>query len=78
MTRIILDAASMSKLQNLCQPLELCDESGIVRARLVPVPDPSDYEPVAPPDLSPEELQKRRESAKWYTTSEVLKHLENL
>jgi hypothetical protein len=77
MTRIILDRASMSKLHNLSQPLELCDESGTVRAQLFPVLDPGDYEPVPPPELSPEDLQKRREATKWFTTPDVLKRLEN-
>ena len=77
MTRIILDAAAMSRLHNLLKPLELCDESGTVRAQLFPVLDPSEYEEVPPPELSAEELQKRRESSKWYTTAEMLEHLEN-
>ena len=78
MTRIILDAASISKLHNLSQPLELCDETGTVRAQLLPVVDPSQYEPAPPPELSAEELQKRRQSSNWRTTAEVLKHLEKL
>ena len=77
MTRIILDAASMRKLHNLNQPLELCDESGTVRAQLFPVLDPAEYEPVPPPQLSAEDLQKRRERTKWFTTADVLKRLEN-
>ena len=76
MTRIILDAAFMTKLQNLRQPLELCDESGTVRAQLLPVLDPTDYEPIPPPELSVEELQKRRSATKWLTTAEVLEQLE--
>ena len=76
MTRIILDAAFMTKLQNLRQPLELCDESGTVRAQLLPVLDPTDYEPIPPPELSAEELQQRRASTKWLTTAEVLERVE--
>lgn len=78
MTRIVLDAASMSKLHNLNQPLELCDESGTVRAQLLPIPDPTEYEPAEPPALSAEEVKKRRESAQWHTTSEVLNRLEKM
>ena len=78
MTRIVLDAASMSKLHHLKQALELCDESGTVRAQLFPVLDPTEYEPAEPPALSAEEVKKRRESAQWHTTSEVLKHLEKI
>lgn len=78
MTQIIVDDALRSKLQNLTQPLELCDESGTVLARLTPVlsSDPSQYEAVEVP-LSAEELERRRQE-KEYTTAEVLAHLEKL
>ena len=36
MTRIICDAALREKLHDLATPLELCDESGHVLARVVP------------------------------------------
>jgi hypothetical protein len=78
MTRVILDAGSMIKLHNLMKPLELCDESGTIRARLIPILDTAEYEAVPPPELSDQELEKRRQSEKWYTTAEVLKHLETL
>ena len=76
MTQIILDAGLRSKLLDLRQPLELCDESGTVLARLVPVLDQSQYEAVEP-HISPEELQRRREEPD-YSTAEVLAYLENL
>jgi hypothetical protein len=60
MTRIVLDAAFWSKLQDLKQPLELCDESGRVLARLVPVPDPSEHEPTHP---DPAQEHQRNEAA---------------
>jgi len=60
MTQIILDATMRSKLYDLRQPLELCDDSGRVLARVVPVLDPSQYEQVEP-QLSAEELQRRRQ-----------------
>jgi hypothetical protein len=78
MTRIILDAASLSKLHNLSQPLELCDETGAVRAQLIPVLNPDDYEPCEPPPLSEEEMRKRRESTDGLTTRELIAKLENL
>jgi hypothetical protein len=74
MTQVILDSVLRSKLYNLTQPLELCDESGRVLARLTPVPDPSQFEPVEPP-LSAEELQRRRQEPE-YSTAEVLAQLE--
>jgi hypothetical protein len=36
MTRIVVDELLRSKLHNLSEPLELCDESGRVLARLTP------------------------------------------
>ena len=76
MTQVILDAAFRSKLYELRQPLELCDEAGRVLARLIPVLDPTQYEPVEP-QITAEELQRRRQEPE-YSTAEVLAHLEKL
>ncbi len=76
MNRVILDATLRKKLHDLRQPLELCDESGKVLARLIPVLDPSQYEPVEPP-ISAEELDRRRQEPD-YSTAEVLAHVEHL
>ena len=56
MTRITLDSDLRQKLLNLSQPLELCDESGRVLARVLPTIDPSLYEGLEP-QISKEELQ---------------------
>jgi len=77
MTQIVLDPVLRSKLPDLSQPLELCDELGKVVARVIPVLDPSQYEPVEPPLLSVEELQRRRQEPD-YSTAEVLAYLEKL
>ncbi len=78
MTRITLDAGLRRRLNNLSQPLELCDESGKVVARLTPVVDISQYEPLEP-QVSDEELLRRSQSnEKTYTTAEVLAFLEKL
>jgi hypothetical protein len=77
MTRIIVDDALRNKLHNFAQPLELCDESGRILARLVPQFDLSQFEP-REPSISEEELQRREQSNKWYTTAEVLAHLKEL
>jgi hypothetical protein len=77
MTRIILDETLLSKLHNLAEPLELCDQSGRVLGRVTPVIDLSEYEPWEPP-ISEEELQRREQSDEWYTTEQVLAHLESL
>jgi len=78
MTQIILDAAMRGKLHNLKQPLELCDETGQILARLIPVLDPSRFEPLEP-QVSEEELLRRSQSdEKTYTTTEVLAFLGKL
>ncbi len=78
MTRITCDAALREKLHNLAQPLELCDESGRVLARVVPVVDQGLYES-SEPQISGEELDRRVASrGKTYTTAEVLAYLESL
>jgi hypothetical protein len=74
MTRIVVDESLRSKLLDLAQPLELCDPSGRVLARVTPVPDLSEYEPWEPP-ISEEELRRREQSEKWHTTQEVLARL---
>jgi hypothetical protein len=68
MTRIILDPALLGKFEEVTQPAEICDPSGRVLGRFVPVTEPQ---------LSEEELQ-RREQEPDYSTGEVLAHLEKL
>ena len=78
MTRITLDADLRSKLLDLTQPLELCDEEGQVLARLLPSIDSTSYEGLEP-QISREEFQRRKQNkGKTYSTAEVLAHLENL
>jgi hypothetical protein len=72
MTRIILDEALRRRLYGLNQPAELCDESGKVLARLIPVVDES-----AEPQLSADELERRRNEPN-FSTAEVLSYLEQL
>ena len=77
MIRIVVDDALRSKLRNFSEPLELCDESGRSLARVVPLEDLSQYEPWEP-SISEEELRRREQSDKWYSTEEVLAHLKSL
>ncbi len=76
MTQITLDAGMRAKLHDLREALELCDESGLVLARLEPVLDESQYEKVEP-YLSPEEL-RRRDQEPDFSTAEVIEYLEKL
>ena len=78
MTRIVIDAETRRKLLDLASPLELCDESGRVLARLTPRYDPSEYEELEPP-ISEEEMRRREDyKGRTYTTAEVLAYLESL
>jgi len=77
MTQITLDAAMRSKLRDLVEPLELCDETGRVVARVIPSLDPAGCN--LEPQIPQEELRRRKQSkGKTYTTEEVLAHLEKL
>jgi hypothetical protein len=76
MTQILLDANLASKLNDLKSSAELCDPTGRVIGRFVPVVDWSEWEPVSD-GISKEELQRRLHSnEKRYSTAEVLAHLE--
>jgi hypothetical protein len=76
MTKVICDAGLREKLHGLARPLELCDESGHILARVVPVLDP-ELHASSEPQISSEELDRRHASkGKTYTTAEVLAYLE--
>lgn len=78
MSRVIVDEILRSRLHNLSEPLELCDDSGRVLGRVFPAMPLSEYEPCEP-RISPEELRRREESHEnRYTTVEVLACLEKL
>ena len=78
MTKITCDAALREKLHDLAGPVELCDESCRVLARVWPAVDPTMY-PDLEPQISMEEVKRRlAEPGKTYTTPEVLAYLEQL
>lgn len=78
MTRVTLDAALASKLMELHFPVELCDASGRVLGRFIPMIDLSEWEEITPA-VSEEELDRLAKSGeKRYTTAEVLAYLEKL
>lgn len=78
MTQIIVDANILSQLGGLKEPLELCDETGTVLARLIPISllDPNKFEAVEVP-LTDVEINIRRQE-KDFTTREVVNYLEKL
>jgi hypothetical protein len=75
MTRITIDSDLRKKLLNCATPLELCDEAGLILARLTPSTpwtDPDKWEELTPP-VSKEELQRRLNSNEpTYSTKEVM------
>jgi hypothetical protein len=78
MTQIILDANLATKLHELGQVAELCDPSGRVVGKFVPLIDLSIWKPISP-DITEEELDRiEQANEKKYTTAEVLAHLRNL
>jgi hypothetical protein len=78
MTQIILDTSVASKLIALDRPVELCDASGQVLGKFIPLVNLSGWEPVSP-DITEEELERRvKSNEKRYTTAEVLSHLKKL
>lgn len=76
MTRLVLDAVTIEKLRYLEEPLDLCDDSGRLRAVLTPVYDPEEYGPLEPL-VSDEELRRRKTSSEpRYSIEEVLRNLD--
>ena len=74
MTRIILDAALKKRLNNLSEPLELCNRAGRVLARVLPQDEDG-----REPKISRAEIRRRMASKeKTYTTKEVIAFLEKL
>lgn len=73
MTRIQLDSSLRSKLPDLSQPFEVCDEAGKAVGRFIPLGKGAD------PPISREEIERRKQNKdKAYSTAEVLAHLERL
>lgn len=76
MTQIVVDVNLSTQLHNLSKTVELCDPSGQVLGRFVPLIDLTEWEPLSP-DISEEELERRMKSSeKRYSTTEVLAYLE--
>ncbi len=78
MTQVILDASVSSKLNELIHPVELCDPTGRVLGRFIPMIDPSEWEAVSPAATQAELDRRELANEKRYTTAEVLAHLEKL
>jgi hypothetical protein len=75
MIQITVDSSLTSKLNQLSQAAELCDPSGRVLGRFVPVVDLSEWEPLSP-EPTEEELDASERETESYTTAEMLALLE--
>jgi hypothetical protein len=78
MTQIKLDSDLATRLHDMAKVVELCDPSGRVLGRFVPIVDLSEWEPISP-EVSEDELDRRaRSGGKRRSTTEVLAYLEQL
>ncbi len=78
MSRIVLDEATLARLGELTGSVAVCDSRGKVVGYFRPKLDPEKDAPLEP-QVSEEELRRREQSDRWYTTAEVrerLRHLE--
>lgn len=77
MSAHVLPENVAADLGRLASTTELGNSSGRVIGFFIPAVDPSEYEIIGD-ELTPEELERIRQSDEWYTTEEVLRHLESL
>ena len=78
MTRVIVDAATVAKLQGLSKFLEFCDEQGNVLGRFEPdekSPAFLNWLRAVQPGIPEEELRRREERDSGASTEEVLRRL---
>jgi hypothetical protein len=74
---LIVDSTTSRKLHEFREPVELVDETGRVLGTFRPPVERSAYRNLQPP-LSIDELRRRADKSRGYTTEEVLRHLESL
>lgn len=77
MVQIAIDDVLRDQLDGLTQPIELCDASGRVVARVTPVDVSSDVEFLNPEVDEAELVRRMTADEKQYTTDEVIRHLDS-
>jgi hypothetical protein len=80
MTRVTVDADLQKLLLNFTKPLELCDESGSILGKLIPikpVTTEDDWIDLTP-DLTDEELEKEIDSGEGYSTQEIIAEIKRM
>ena len=75
MTKLIVDSATVAKLAEARNPLELCDDSGHILGHFIPVVDGSGISPLDP-QISEEELDRREREGGGRALAEILADLE--
>lgn len=76
MTRVTIAADLRKILLDFSKPLELCDESGVVRAKLVPCPAEDTNEWIdLTAEISDEEIQREIEG---YSTEELIAEIKKI
>lgn len=80
MTRITVDASVQKLFLNFTKPLDVCDESGAVRAKLVPcLPEDSNEWVDLTADISDEEIEREIESGdEGYSTEELIAEIKKM
>jgi hypothetical protein len=80
MTRVTVDAELQKLLLDFTKCLELCDESGVVRAKLVPCPAEDENEWIdLTADISDDEIEKEIESGdEGCNTEELIAEIKKL
>ena len=77
MTQVFVDS-SVARQLSAGHPAELCDPSGKVLGRFVPLIDVSVWEPIGPEPTEAELDEIENSNEPTYTTAEVIAHLEKL
>jgi hypothetical protein len=74
MTRVTVDADLRKVLLNFTTPLELCDESGSILGKLIPIrPVIADGDWIdLTPDLTDEQLENEIDSGEGHSTQELI------
>jgi hypothetical protein len=80
MTRVTVDANVQKLFLNFTKPLDLCDESGLVLGKLIPVVSDTDADNWIDltPELTDEELEQEIDSGESYSTEELIAEIKKL
>ena len=77
MNELVMPANVASQLQGLPNPVKLCNPAGKAIGCFVPTIDASLYE-IEGPEPTDVQLREAEAATEWYSTADVLRHLEKL